>query len=167
MKEKIISEEFGKYMFVSCKRRALSFIELIEGNQNEYQGLLNIKREDIDIKELIIATMWSIFDILQDKKYERAFNFMHGCYMKEYKLSGNEADTEMEKISARYKEYLKIFRNQDNPNYSIVSSAIAKNISKKPDTEVNPIFNLAITIHLQETIIALGEMLKITDERKN
>lgn len=167
MKEKINSEEFGKYMFSFCRRRALSFIELIEGNQNKYQGLLNIKKEDIDIKELIIATMWSIFDILQDKKYERAFNVMHGCYMKEYKLSGNEADAEMEKISVRYKEYLKIFRNQDKPNYSIVSSAVAKNISRKSDAEINPVFNFMITIHLQQTIVALGEILKITDERKN
>lgn len=163
MKEKIISEEFGKYIFGYCKRRVLSFIELIEENQNEYQGLLNIKKEDIDIKELIIATMWSIFDILQNKKYERAFNVMHGCYMKEYKLSENQADAEMKKISVRYNEYFKIFRNQDKPNYSIVSSAIAKNISKKADAEINPIFNFMITIHLQETIIALGEMLKITE----
>ncbi len=88
---------------------------------------------------------------------------MHGCYMKEYKLSGNEADAEMEKISARYKEYLKIFRNQDKPNYSIVSSAIAKNISMKPDAEINPIFNFMITIYLQQTIITLGKMLKITE----
>lgn len=136
---------------------------MIEGNQNKYQGLLNIKKEDIDIKELIIVTMWSIFDILQDKKYERALNVMHKCYIGEYKLSGNEADAEMKKISARYKEYLKIFRNQDKPDYSIISSAIAKNISKKPNAETNPILNFTITIHLQQTILALGEMLKITE----
>ena len=52
-------------------RHSVSFIESVETRKKEHSKLVNFSKENINQIELIIAFMWSCFDLMQDRKYEK------------------------------------------------------------------------------------------------
>lgn len=156
---KCTSRELGQLLFDYCLKNTDSFLQSLKQHKDKYPGFLKSTDEDIDETELLIAIMWSVVDLMQEQRFQDALSVMHGAYMRELELSKKQADKEIEYLSKRYEEYRKIFRNQKEPNYSVVAHEIAKNISKSGIAGANPLFQTMIVIHLQEYIIQLGKML--------
>jgi hypothetical protein len=126
--------------------------------QSKEKKLSSLSRDDIDHGELLIAFMWSYFDLLQKEKYLDALTRMHGRFRQHMTDVNVDAD-EMWRISqARYDEYLQSHRSKGTTDftYQEVSSEIAKNLHDGP----NLWLRFQVRVHLQQNIIHIGKAIK-------
>ncbi len=159
------SSELGEYLFGLCLRNSKSFIDHVKEQRRKNEGLLRINIDDIDVLELIIAFMWSYFDLLQVERFRKSLDVMHDHFFSFVKKTGEDDKLAYELLSARYDEYRINFRKQNKPDYSKVAHLISAKIQHLDSPCTNIILHTMITITLQENILNVGEAIKNTSPR--
>lgn len=169
-KEKVNSEELGKSLFDFAVMSCQTFLKSLDKAENKDQQSLN--KEDIIQGELLIAYLWLVFHFLNvaGTNYEDTAKHMHNTYVSFLKLPQQEIDLAMEHLANRYEEYKKNFSNnaegsfknvKENANFEKISYLITNNILGK--ININVFFSFSLGVHMQQTAIALGNLLKEID----
>jgi len=155
----ITSQELGDYLFGLCLRQVASFLDIWE---HSFQEKTNLSKDDIDQVELLIAFMWSYFDLLQNKEYLDAFTMMHGRFRRHMNDLNIDADEMWRVLQARYDEYRQKHRSQGaiDFTYKKVASEICKNILNLDIPNTNLMLELQITITLQQNVLNIGKAIK-------
>ncbi|MDD2354327.1 MAG: hypothetical protein PHX76_03055 [Patescibacteria group bacterium] len=169
-KEKVNSEELGKSLFDFAIMSCQTFLKSLDKAENKDQQSLN--KEDINQGELLIAYLWLVFHFLNvaGTNYEDTAKHMHNTYVSFLKLPQQEIDLAMKHLADRYEEYKENFSNnadggfknvKENSNFEKISYLIANNILGK--ININVFFSFSLGVHMQQTAIALGNLLKEID----
>lgn len=151
----VTSQELGDYLFGLCLRQVASFVDTWE---HSFHKIAKHSRDDIAQVELLIAFMWSYFDLLQDKKYLDALTRMHERFrqhMNELNLDANEI---WYLLQARYDEYRRSHRAEGVIDYTYkrVAWEIGKNVHDGP----NVLLEFQLTVSLQQNILHIGKGIK-------
>ncbi len=155
--EPVFLEELGDSLFGLCVRQVVSFLDNWEQSLKERHNP-PLGRNEIDQIELLIAFMWSYFDLLQNEKYLDALTRMHGRFRKHMNNLNLDADKMWRLLQARYDEYRQRHRSEGTIDftYKRVAREIAKNIHDGPSVWLE----FAITISLQKQVQHIGEAIK-------
>lgn len=154
------SQELGEYLFNLCHRHTMAFLDSL--NDPLQQKMVKVDREEINQHELLIAFMWSYFDLLQVEKYEKAITTMHTCFMKNVIKCGLPEDEIWHLLQMRYDEYRQSHRSQGaiDFTYQKVAHEICKNILNRDMPNTNLLLLTNVTIVLQQNILNIGKAIK-------
>lgn len=169
-KEKVNSEVLGKSLFDFAIMSCQTFLKSLNKTENKEQQSLS--KEDINQEELLIAYLWLVFHFLNvaGANYEDTARNMHNTYVSFLKLPQKETDLAMKHLFDRYEEYRENFSNnadggfknvKENSNFEKISYLIANNILGK--ININVFFSFSLGVHMQQTAIVLGNLLKEID----
>jgi len=155
--ETMTSQELGDYLFGMCVRWVGSFLDIWEESIKK-RGLGSASRDSINKVELLIAFMWSCFDLLQEEKYLDSLTRMHGRFrqhMNELNLDPNEM---WRLLQVRYDEYLQSHRAEGKVDFTYKRAAwkISENIYDGPDV----LLEFQVTISLQKIVLHIGQNIK-------
>lgn len=155
--ESVTSQELGDYLFGLCLRQVESFLDLWEHTVQEKTIVSSVSRDDIDQVELLIAFMWSYFDLLQNEKYLDAFTRMHGRFRQHMTELNIDADEMWHLLQARYDEYRQSHRSKGTIDftYQRVSWEIAKNIHGP-----NLWLEFQVGVSLKQNVLHIGKAIK-------
>jgi hypothetical protein len=153
----VTSQELGEQLFNLCLRHVKSFLENLE--QDSMQKVSKVKREQINQTELLLAFMWSYFDLMQVEKYEKTFARMHTCFIKFMTKLGHKENEIWHTLKTRYDEYHKSHTSKDKIDFTYrnVAHEICKNILDLETPNINPFLWLLVTTTLQENMLRTGK----------
>jgi hypothetical protein len=153
--EAVTSQELGDYLFGLCLRQVVSFLDICE---HSFQEKAKLSRDDIDQVELLIALMWSYFDLCQNEKYLDALTRMHGRFRQHMNDLNLDADEMWRLLQARYDQYRQTHRSEGKIDFTYKKAAweMAKNIHDGP----NVLLEFQLTVFLQKNILHIGKAIK-------
>jgi hypothetical protein len=154
--ESVTPQELGDSLFSLCLRHVASFLDDLE--HGALKKMEHIRRDEIDQIELLIAFMWSYFDLLQNEKYLDALTRMHGRFRQHMNNLNLDADKMWRLLQARYDEYRQRHRSEGTIDFTYKKAAweMAKNIHDGPSVLLE--FQLAVS--LQNNILHIGKAIK-------
>jgi hypothetical protein len=169
-KEKVYSKELGKSLFDFVIMSCQVFLKNLD--EVKYKNNQSIDKKEINQTELLIAHLWLVFHFLNvvGHKYEDTARYMHNTYVSSLELPEQETDLAMAHLSKRYEEYKESFSDnldndlnniKGNTNFEKISYLISNNILGK--VNINIFFSFSLGVHMQQTAIALGKVLKEVD----
>src|SRR6266542_2660174 len=155
--EPVTSQELGDYLFDLCVRQVVSFLDTWE---HSLQEKAKLSRDDIDQVELLIAFMWSYFDLLKNEKHLDALTRMHGRFRQHMTELNIDADEMWHLLQARYDEYRQRHSSKGTIDFTYKRAAweIGKNINIHDSP--NLWLEVKVVVSLQQNVLHIGKAIK-------
>jgi len=154
------SVELGEYLFNMCLRHVSSFLDSLD--HDPLKKLIRIDKGAINQVELLIAFMWSCFDLMQVEKYEKALTRMHSCFMNRMIKSGLQKEETWQVLQMRYDEYRQSHRSHNTIDFTFQKAAhdICKNILELDTQNTNLVLFTLVATTFKENALHIGKTIK-------